>query len=90
MTILHCPQVLNENGEHESVSNCINFVMSSHTLLCDLFVRFILAMVCERNIQMLHWLSHTINSICAIFILLLCALLIPLLGLVAVGKLIKV
>ena len=32
MTILHCPQVVNENGEDESVSNHV-FVITSHALM---------------------------------------------------------
>ena len=58
MTILHCPQVLNENGEHESVSNCL-YNDYSHDL-----ISFMLAMVCERNTGVLHWLSYTTGSMC--------------------------
>ena len=57
MTILHCPQVINENGEHESVSNTMTIY--SHDL-----ISFILAMVCERNTGVLHWLSYTTGSMC--------------------------
>ena len=58
MTILHCPQVINENGEYESVSNCL-YSDYSHDL-----ISFIVAMVCERNTGVLHWLSYTTGSMC--------------------------
>ena len=60
MTILHCPQVINKNGEHESVSNCL---YSDYSLMHDL-ISFILAMVCERNTGVLHWLSYATGSLC--------------------------
>ena len=51
MMILNCPQVVNENGEHESVSGILRLFYLP-TLL------FVTAMVCERNSKLLHQSSH--------------------------------
>ena len=57
MTILYCPNVLNENGEHELVS-------SKHYLQPLLMCEFIIAMVCARNTRVLHWLSYITGIVC--------------------------
>ena len=41
MTILHCPQVINENGEHESVSSCALCCMKSHMYTFNIHISVI-------------------------------------------------
>ena len=54
MTILNCPQVINERGEHETVS--VYHVKILFALIFN-FVCYI-AMVCERDSKLFHWSSY--------------------------------
>ena len=80
MTILNCPRVLNDNGDYESVS--VQIFRGSLYIIANSYQRWFVkgTFNCFTG-------RHILLGLSAIFLLLICVLLIPLLALVAVGKL---